>query len=88
MDKNGNEKMVTLVLNEREYVMPYGEIANSWDRITDSCGYNGTGGDWRHIAKVIQGLFQQALEHSPGTWFSEYKPYITPPVAIKIHPDA
>lgn len=85
MDQDHQNTEVTLFLNHHEFVMTYGELCDSWDHITNNCGYEGTGGDWRYIARAIHSLFEQALASQPGVWFSDYKPYSLPPVAIKIN---
>ena len=78
------DKKVKLLLNHVEFEMTYGEIIENWSEVTEKSGWQGTGGDYRHIANVIHDLFTQACAHGPGRWYSDYVPYSVPPVAIKL----
>lgn len=84
MSDNAENLKVTVIINHVEFTMTYGEFCDQWDEITEQCNYEGTAGDWRLISMAIHQLFQEARERGTGLWFSEYKPYAIPPIAVRI----
>ncbi|UNY40455.1 hypothetical protein KLEP7_gp87 [Pseudaeromonas phage vB_PpeM_ KLEP7] len=56
-----------------------------WDLIQRTCGYEGTGGDWRHIGLSLHSAVTKAISSRHyKQWIGIYKPYSIPPIGFYI----
>jgi len=73
---------LVLFLNSKKFIYnDYPSLCKDWDHITSSCGYNGTGGDWRHYSLVIHSLHQTLENDKPlnvwKSWWEVFNPTIS-----------
>lgn len=81
--------MFTLIVNGKEFTYDsYSQFCNDpkcWDEVVEGSGWNGTGGDWRDIARALHKAVSQVIEDRTFfLWHGIYKPYSMPPIGFKI----
>lgn len=56
-----------------------------WEEIQRKSGWQGTGGDWRYIARHLHNAVTEKIQQgSFDSWHGIYKPYSIPPIGFKI----